>query len=263
MTKYSLYVDDCGASKPGTRDAFQYFGLGGVLIESDKEAEIIVGVNAFKDRWNILHTTPLHGAEIRAKKENFRWLARVETEVVVQFKTELLELLESLPIIIHGCITHREGYWTRYKDKHKNNTWDMRKSATSILIERVVKYLTSVGGTSLEVFFERCGQAEDNTFRQAYQHLRTEGHPFNPLTAAQYAPLTNDQLETILAPTPNVRDKNTVLLQVADLCLFPVATARNGFPTPALDRLTAAGRVIDGVTEGPILEMGIKYYCFD
>jgi hypothetical protein len=203
----------------------------------------------------------LHGAEIRAMKGNFHWLTQLPPEKLVQFKTEILELLIGMPIVVHGCIVDRQSYYKKYYPVFERATWDMRKSAAAILLERSAKFVRSMDGDSLSVYFEICGKAEDNIFRDSYQHLRNVGHPFDEKNAAKYAPIKASEASTLLAEKPFGRLKDNELLQIADLCLFPLATSRNGKPNMAFEQFERNKKLVDTLVADPTIHT--KFYCFD
>ena len=58
------------------------------------------------------------------------------------FMEDLTTIITSLPIIVHACVVSRQGYHNRYLDKYGDNTWEMMKSAFSILVERSVKFVS-------------------------------------------------------------------------------------------------------------------------
>jgi hypothetical protein len=258
---YALYVDDIGSGTPGTRDEFAYFGLGGVIVNRLDEGAIRKLIRQFKKDWKIDEAVPLHGAEIRTMKQRFHWLSKLEKEEQVRFKTGIMELVLSMPIIVHGCIVDRERYYSRFYKTYERSTWNMRKSAVAILLERSVKFVRSLDGESLSVYFELCGSAEDNIFKTAYAELRERGHPFNKANAEKYAPLEAADNAALLSETPFGRKKDNELLQVADLCLFPLATSRNGRPNRAFERFVSEKKLVD--THVSDSSMGVKFYCFD
>jgi hypothetical protein len=260
-TAYALYVDDIGSGTPGTRDEFAYFGLGGVIVNRSDEGAIRKLIRQFKEEWNIDEKVPLHGAEIRTMKERFHWLSKLKQEELVRFKTGIMELVMSMPIIVHGCIVDRECYYNRFYKTYERGTWNMRKSAVAILLERSVKFVRSLGGDSLSVYFELCGSAEDNIFKTAYAELRDQGHPFNKVNAEKYAPLEATETAGLLSQKPFGRKKDNELLQIADLCLFPLATSRNGRPNKAFERFVSERKLVD--TQVDDSTMWVKFYCFD
>lgn len=168
-----------------------------------------------------------------------------------------------MPIVVNACIVSREGYYKRYHARYGRHTWNMRRSAIVILLERSTKYVKACNGTSLTLYFEMCGESEDQVLRNAYGDLRTKGHPFDQTNADKYSPLVAGDLSALLAERPSGRRKDTELLQIADLCLFPVATSRNGQPNRAFERFRETNILMDSRVSGHEAELGIKYYCFD
>lgn len=257
---YALYIDDVGSSMPGTRDDFPNFGLGGIIVNREDESSIKNILRNFKNEWGIPQKIPLHGSEIRARKERYHWLATLQDDEVKKFKIGILEMVLKMPIVIHACVIDREGYYNRYYEKYGRSTWNMRQTACQILLERSVKFVKSRAGKSLTVFFEMCGSTEDKLFKETYNALRSTGHQFNSQNAQTHNPLLPNEISEILNESPKGRKKDNELLQIADMCLFPVAIAK-GKDDSTLKRLNSSGKVVDGITNDKT--SWIKYSCFD
>ncbi|WP_218596760.1 DUF3800 domain-containing protein [Chroogloeocystis siderophila] len=71
-SEFALYLDDSGSPKPDPKDPHPFFGMGGVLINRGHERIIETLVLEFKQRWNIGLDIPLHGSEIRSRKNNYK-----------------------------------------------------------------------------------------------------------------------------------------------------------------------------------------------
>jgi hypothetical protein len=258
--EYLLYLDDIGSGKPGLNDAFPMFGLGGCIVKKSDEPIVRQLLRDFKQKWGIALNIPLHGAEIRAEKDNFRWL-KADKEKCIEFKKDVLRFVLTLPIVVHACIVDRAGYYRRYHEKYNRASWDMRKSAAVILLERSCKFVKHQGGKSLAVTFELCGKTEDFLFRQSYADLRNKGNLFNESSSEKYKPAGSTELSQMLGPIAYGRGKSEELLQIADLCLFPVATAKNGKPNVAMDAFRSSRLIVDELVSDSAV--AIKYYCFD
>jgi hypothetical protein len=258
---YALYLDDVGSGTSGERDTFAYFGLGGIIVQRARETEIRTAMREFKRVWGIAREVPFHGAEIRSKKERYAWLGLLPKEKLIEFKTGIMELVASLPVVVHACIVDRAGYFKRYHARYGRNTWNMRKSAAVMVVERSAKFIRSIGGTTLSIYFEKCGGSEDAVFKRAYAELLKTGHPFDQANAAKYAPLAETELSSLLAPQPFPLTKENELVQIADLALFPVATSRNGSQNAAFDRFLSEKRLVDSLVSDETMK--VKYFCFD
>src|SRR5262249_4947133 len=134
---------------------------------------------------------PLHSSEIRFRKDNFAWLGLLDAVECQRFHQELTELVIQCPVIVHACIISRSGYRQRYLERYGDDTWEMMKTAFSILMERAVKWVAQQDG-KLMIYYEEIGRREHRLLDQYYQDLRTQGHPFNPSTAAKYGPLPQE-----------------------------------------------------------------------
>ncbi|MEW5856114.1 MAG: DUF3800 domain-containing protein [Cyanobacteriota bacterium] len=260
--EYHLYIDDSGSPKPDPNDPYPFFAMGGVLIERSNEHTIRTLLTDFKTRWNILEETPLHGNEIRSRKKHFAWLGNLSPEEYSLFIEDITNTIVSCPIIVHGCVVSRQGYLQRYLEIYGENTWEMMKSAFSIVVERAAKYASISNGT-LMVYFEAAGKREDKLIKQYFHELRSQGHPFDPSRANQYSPLSTVDLSTLLRGIDSKAKTNPVM-QLADLCLYPVVRSKDQPDNRAFSALREANLLIDCLLQpGQINTLGIKYYCFD
>lgn len=259
--EFALFIDDSGSPKPNRKDNSPHFAMGGVLVKRSDEIVIYDRVKQFKQRWNIPEETPLHANEIRSKKKNFAWLGKLEETKYHSFMEDLTDLIVKSPIIVHACVISRSGYCDRYLERYGSKTWEMMKSAFSILAERATKYVASENG-SLMIFYEEMGKKEDRLIKKYFSELRSSGHPFNPKTADKYSPLSSSVLSQVLKGLEG-KTKNRPEIQLADLCLHPVA---KGIRTPSDKAFMAMknhSRLIDCLLRPDQADLKIKYYCFD
>lgn len=175
---------------------------------------------------------------------------------------DLTKTIISCPMIVHACIVSRDGYLKRYLDKYGENTWEMMKSAFSIAVERAAKYAALKDGT-LMVYFESAGKKEDKLLKQYFNELRSQGHPFNSTKASKYSPLSTGELSELLRGIDSKKKSNPVM-QLADLCLYPVIQGKEQPNYQAFLALKKAKLLVDCYLESNQLgDLGIKYYCFD
>lgn len=260
-SEFALFIDESGSPKPNLKDSVRHFALGGVFLARENEHIIELKILEFKQRWDLDPATALHGAEIRSKKKNFAWLGKCQ-ETRNKFLADLDNTITSMPILIHACVISRTGYLDRYADKYGTETWEMMKSAFTILIERSAKYAGKHNG-SIMVYYEKVGKKEDRLIKGYFNDLRISGHPFNPLTASKYQPLDGNKLSDCLRGIEG-KKKNNPILQVADLCLYPVARAIDKPGDRAYLSLKKKNILVDSQLEIEEIEsVGIKYYCFD
>ena len=171
-------------------------------------------------------------------------------------------MIVQCPILVHGCVVSRRGYLDRYLDRYGSNTWEMMKSAFSILLERVSKYVALHDGKVM-VYFEKAGKKEDKLITSYFNDLRVSGAPFSAETSTKYEPLTSKQLQQVLSGIEG-KSKNNPILQIADLCLYPVAKSKEQPQNRAFQLLNQHRKLVGTVLATDNLEkMGIKYYCFD
>jgi hypothetical protein len=262
--EYHLFLDDTGSRDPDhdlaeqRRDRMDCFGLGGILIREEDIEEVKQRHKAFCEAHSI--TYPLHSHKIRGGRGDFGWLKKPENARI--FFPELDKFILNLPVIGIAAIVDRPGYVERYRELYSERLWLMCKTSYSILIERAAKFAESQGRT-LRVFFEESGKHEDRDLIRYAKSLKTEGMPFSSATSSAYASYSPEDFRRVVMGEPKRRTKATVMLQIADLMLYPMA--KGGYePTykPYVD-LTAAGKIIDALLPAPDRpNLGIKYSCF-
>ncbi|MGP4686728.1 DUF3800 domain-containing protein [Agrobacterium pusense] len=262
--EYHLFLDDTGSRDPDhdlaeqRRDRMDCFGLGGILIKEEDIEEVKQRHKAFCEAHSI--TYPLHSHKIRGGRGDFGWLKKPENARI--FFPELDKFILDLPVIGIAAIVDRPGYVERYRELYSERLWLMCKTSYSILIERAAKFAESQG-RALRVFFEESGKHEDRDIIHYAKLLKTEGMPFSTATSSGYASLSSEDFRRVVRGEPKRRTKATVMLQIADLMLYPMA--KGGYePTykPYVD-LIAAGKLIDALLPAPERSgLGIKYSCF-
>jgi Protein of unknown function (DUF3800) len=260
--EFALFLDESGSPKPNPKDAAPFFAMGGILVKRADEALIQSEVEEFKNRWDISQDTPLHGNEIRSKKKRFAWLGKLSPAEQQDFMEDLTETIIKCPITVHACVISRSGYHNRYLEQYGQNTWEMMKSAFSILIERSAKYAARQNG-AIMVYYEKAGKTEDKLLEQYFRDLRTAGNPFSPETSSKYAPLDasalSDSLRGIEGGT-----KRRAELQIADICLYPVVRSKDQPENRAFVSMREHNLLVDcRLKPDDINSLGIKYYCFD
>jgi hypothetical protein len=260
--EFALYLDDSGSPKPSPKDPAPFFALGGVLIQRTNEQIIKTFLKDFKKRWDIHEDTPLHGNEIRSKKKKFAWLKKLPQQELNRFHEDLTSTIIQCPILVHACVVSRHGYLDRYLEMYGENTWEMMKSAFSIVVERAAKYAELHNGTVM-VYFEAAGKTEDRLLKEYFQELRSQGNPFDSSRSEKYSPLSKDHFSRLLRGIDS-KTKQSLVMQLADLCLYPVVDIKKSQNNRAFSALQEANLLIDCCLEpSQIPTIGIKYYCFD
>jgi Protein of unknown function (DUF3800) len=260
--EFALYLDESGSPKPSPDDSSPFFAMGGILIERSNEDMINSLLVDFKNRWNISQKTPLHGNEIRSRKKRFAWLGKLSDSEQKRFIGDLTNTIISCPIVVHACVVSRQGYLKRYLEIYGESTWEMMKSAFSIVVERAAKYAALKNGT-LMVYFESAGKKEDRLLKQYFNELRSQGNPFDLNRSSQYSPLSNTDFSRLLRGI-DTKTKNNLVMQLTDLCLYPVARSKDQPDNRAFLSLKENNLLVDCDLEpSQIDQLGIKYYCFD
>lgn len=261
-SEFALFIDESGSPKPNPNDPATYFALGGVLVKRADEKLIEDRVKEFKQRWQIDEDTPLHGNEIRSKKKRFAWLGKLSDADRTRFMEDLTDTISSLPIIVHACVVSRQGYLDRYSARYGEDTWEMMKSAFSILVERSAKYIADQG-ESIMIYYEKAGKREDGLIEGYFKSIRAAGLPFDSTKSSKYSPLNENELSKYLRGIEG-KSKSNPILQIADLCLYPVARSKDRPDDRAYLALKESSILIDSrLSTEKVETQGIKYYCFD
>ncbi|MBQ0944111.1 DUF3800 domain-containing protein [Ideonella sp. 4Y16] len=265
MNHFLFYVDDSGPKHPDhapptERRARDWFGLGGVLIREQDKASAEQAYDTFCSRWPELDGCPLHSVEIRHCSKAFRWLAHdaVKRE---RFLGELTDLINQMPIVVHACVIDRPGYNQRYQPVYGEKRWSLCKTAFTIAVERAAKFARA-HDARLRVYVERTDRRTERRLKTYFDELRANGLPFNADRSAKYGPLEAGDLQKTLLEF-GVKTKQSRLMQVADLVLWPMCMGGYDAGNRALASLRESGRLIDVHCTKENGLLGVKYSCFD
>lgn len=264
--EFLFYVDDSGSRDPdrklrsGLQDP-DWFALGGVIVEASRKDECDEAISKFRRSWPLLEDRPLHSYEIRNKSDAFRWLKALSDAELQAFYAEISELLKSLPIVVAGCVVHRPGYNARYLTQYGERRWKLCRTAFSIAVERAAKFATH-HDARLRVYVERTDPRTESQLKRYFEDLKKGGAPFNPTTSAKYAPLGSEALSNTLYEF-KVKTKASDLMQIADLCLWPICSGGYRTDNPSLAMLRDSGKLLDNHCSVDNGLHGIKYSCFD
>ncbi len=262
---YTLYIDDSGTRHPDKgpgrlpAHGHDWFALGGIII-ADTDRDWVAGsVESFKAKWDI--KGPLHSAEIRAQSNHFAWLGK-DLEDKGRFLGELTSLITKSPVVVTACVIDRPGYNRRYREKYGDGRWSLCKTAFHIVVERAAKFARQQGAR-LRVYVERSGKLEDQMVRAYYDTMRASGSPFDHKTSAHYVPLGEADLAETLYEFRTKR-KSSPLVQLADLCLWPVCIGGYDPANRPYTVLKDAGLLLNShVPSEEIVARGIKYSCME
>jgi len=260
--EFALFLDESGSAKPNPKDEAAFFAMGGILVKRSDETLIKSSLSGFKERWKINPDTPLHGNEIRSKKKGFAWLGKLSQLDYEQFIQDLTDTIVSSPVTVHACVISRPGYFNRYFHKYGANTWEMMKSAFTILVERAAKYADSRNGTVM-VYYEKAGKTEDRLIEKYFHDLRSLGHFFDSTTSSKYSPMPPTKMAQLLRGIEG-KTKSRAELQLADLCLYPVVRSKDRPEDRAFVAMNEKRLLVDcHLHPNDVETQGIKYYCFD
>ena len=266
LSKCSFYIDESGTkhpdhSTPSTAShKHDWFAFGGILINDEDIPTANSQIDSFFERWPQIAGSPLHSSEIRGAHKNFTWLKK-DSEIRAQFLADLEVLVTTLPIIGLTCVVDRNGYNTRYREKHADNRWMLCKTAFAVVVERAPKYAQSKD-RKLRVFVEQSSKKDDQILEQYYKTLKSDGHWFDEKNASKYTPLkAEDYRETLYEF--RCKTKASKLMQIADLYLWPMCMSGYDKNNKPYKKLLKAGKLMDClIQESEKLERGIKYSCF-
>lgn len=264
--EFLFYVDDSGSKDPDRKPRGgdlgpDWFALGGVLVDSSDKARCDKAISDFRAAWPKLGDKPLHSYDIRNKSADFRWLEDLTSMELAHFYEGISELLKCLPITVAGCVIDRPGYNARYMGRYGPRRWKLCRTAFTIAVERAAKFAAH-HDARLRVFVERTDRKTEAQFKTYFDELKAGGAPFNPLTSAKYRPLAQDVLANTLYEF-RVKTKASDLMQIADLCLWPICSGGYNPENRSFVMLKQEGKLLDALcTEDNGLQ-GIKYSCFE
>lgn len=256
-----LCLDDSGSRKPDRSPkstvpphGFDWFGLGGIVVDQSDEDLIRSEHERFCARWEISY--PLHSYEIRSCSGNFTWLKGDERRG--EFLVELSRLVTHPKLRVHGCVVDRIGHNARFQSTHGDHRWSLCKTAFSVVVERAAK-LAHREQRRLRVWVEKSDKKVDRQIRGYYDAMRSEGLPFNPKTSAKYAPLAQSELHETLYELA-FKGKTSPLLQLADLALYPICRGGYDPEYKPYQALRVANTLVDcGLEQDEVETLGIKY----
>jgi hypothetical protein len=260
-----LFIDDTGSRDPDRKDplargdGMNCFAFGGFMIRAADVEALKDAHRTFCARWSIDY--PLHSYEIRGGRGDFGWLKN--PSVAFEFLTSLEQFMLDLPVIGIAAVVDRPGYVARYRDVYRNGLWFMCRTAYSILIERAARYADEQG-CQLRVYFEGAGRDEDRSLLAYAKELKQKGMPFSSAASTVYNGLSAADFQRIILGDPIRQTKNSRMMQIADLMLYPMA--KGGYaPTYRPYRaLMDGGKLIDSrLLPDQIPTRGIKYSCFE
>lgn len=262
----NLYLDDSGtrhpSRKPGKKAAhgYDWFSLGGVLVNDEDEPEARHLHEAFMKKWEV--KASLHSSEIRSQNEGFFWLRNLDEEKRQAFYEELYCLMRDAPVTGIACVIDRPGYSGRYSEAFKENPWMLCKTAFSVVVERSVKH-SLAEERRLRVYPERCNKPEDRALKAYYQDLKANGMPFDAKNSDKYKPLSKEELSSTLYDL-KFKYKSSPMSQLADLYLWPICMGGYHAGNWTYKRLLSDGKLIEcRLSPGDHGTLGSKYSCFE
>lgn len=261
-----FYVDDSGPRDPDRRPKDvppprDWFALGGILIDASREAEAKSQIKAFRQHWPEMKDEALRSYDIRNKTDRFRWLAGASALRQQDFMKDLTSLIVGLPIHVLASVVDRPGYNRRYMQQYGQRRWRLCRTAFAIAVERAAKVAIS-RGNRLRVYCERSDREAEAHFKGYFDEMRNVGLPFNPANSQQYRPLDQPELHRTLFEF-RIKTKDSALMQIADLVLWPVCQGGYDRTNRAYVALAEAGKLIETQCTLENGLLGSKYSCFD
>lgn len=260
-----LYLDDSGTRHPDRKPSsalhgYDWFGLGGVMLRQLDEEAVRSRHAAFCEKWSV--SAPLHSSEIRSKSKAFRWLKNLKPDKHSAFMTDLGVLATATEFTAIACVIDRPGYNHRYAAKYGQNRWSLCKTAFHIVVERGAKFARD-HGCKLRVLVEKSDPKTDRMLEGYYDSLRNDGLPFDQSVSSKYAPLTAGEFRETLYEY-RTKNKTSPVMQLADLCLWPMCIGGYDRENRAISAMRDAGILIDcKISRTDLPTRGIKYSCWD
>lgn len=264
--EFLFYIDDSGSRDPdrkprGDHHDPDWFALGGVLVDSKDKQQCDLAIAAFRNSWPQIGEQPLHSYDIRNKSAGFRWLEALQEDEAKRFFQGISDLVTSLPIVVAGCVVHRPGYNARYMEQYGQRRWKLCRTAFNIAVERGAKFAAH-RDARLRVFVERTDRKTEAQFKKYFDELKGVGAPFDANRSSKYRPLSPEVLARTLYEF-KVKTKASDLMQLADLCLWPICSGKYNSNNKAFAVLRDAGKLLDDHCTPENGLHGIKYSCFD
>lgn len=261
----NFYLDESGSRRPDRRPnekapKHDFFAMGGVLINEEEEESTRSLHTEFCEKWNI--KAPLHSVEIRHSSKNFSWLHDKSQSEKQDFYRALHQFICKTSVVGLSCVIDRPGYNRRYSEIYGHGRWHLCRTAFAISVERAVRRAKHAD-RKLRVYVEACGKKEDKSIKEYYDFLKTNGSPFNIKNSEGYSPLSSDDFKSTLYDLKFKR-KDSPMMQLADLLLFPMACGGYDKEYIAYDLLRRDKKLIDCLlSELDRPKLGIKYSCFE
>ncbi len=264
--EYYFYIDDSGSRDPDRNPKAKesepnWFAFGGVIVSADSKSIVDKAIEKFRAAWPQIGETPLRSYDVRNRKNGFNWLEMIEIDERNRFYGELTKLILSLPIVVLACVVDRPGYNHRYAQKYGPRRWRLCKTAFNIVVERAAKFAAHKDAR-LRVFVERSDRPTEGQLKQYYEEMRNTGLPFDQSRSAKYSPLGADAMRKTLFEF-KVKTKSSLVMQLADLVLWPACKGGYESSYRAYQELVSAGKLIDCHCTAENGLQGIKYFCFD
>jgi hypothetical protein len=259
-----FYIDDSGSRDPDRspkdKSFPDWFALGGVIVHADEKDHVDAAIIDFRASWPQIGDRPLRSYDIRNQTNGFNWLKALSEPERNRFYNELTDLILGLPITLLACVVDRPGYNARYYTEYGLRRWTLCRTAFSIVIERAAK-LAIHRGARMRVYLERTDIPTETRFKQYYEELRKKAAPFDALRSAKYGPLDAASMHKTLFEF-KVKTKESLLMQLADLVLWPMCKGGYDQSFRVYRQLAEAGKLMDFHCTAENSLQGIKYSCF-
>lgn len=263
----NLYIDETGSRHPDRAKArakhgFDWFALGGILINEEDEAGAKTQRDNFVSVWPQIRV-PLHLTDMRAEKKGYSWLGRLRDEERDRFWSQYRSFLSSVPVAGAACVIDRPGYVARgYGKREGDAKWLLCRSAFDILIDRTAK-LAKLKGRRIRVFYERADPETDSRIEGYFYNIKKNGMEFDGERSAKYAPLEQPEFQRLLIEIQG-KDKTNKLMQIADSYIYSIARGSYDRKFAAYRRIFDSGRLVTSQVSADLAStLGIKTYCFE
>lgn len=212
MTKYYLYIDECGDQNLANFDEqFPIFTLCGVLVEESKRLWLEQAVHQLKEDFWANQYTILHSRDIRKCQRGFEIL--FDLEVKQRFYERINAILGTEGIYtIVACSILKEPYIRNYGRLN-----DVYAQSLSFVLERAIFYLDDCkldqDSIELHTIVEQRGKKEDAALKSFYYQLLDKGTYW----------VSPERLQAYTSSFSLLPKKaNVIGLQIADLVAYPI-----------------------------------------
>lgn len=208
---YKLFIDESGDhSLDSINEDFPIFALLGIVIDNDNYKKLEESVNKFKIKYFKTTEIILHSRDIRKCEGPFSVLFNLK--VKESFYKDLNNIITNAKMTLVSSAILKG----RHIEKYGKLADDPYEIALTFVLERALYEFDSRGiNSKTEVIIESRGKKEDATLAQRYNHLLYKGSGL--VLPSRFVSKYQEEI------TFKKKRENDIGLQIADLCIYPIA----------------------------------------